>query len=215
MSGRRVPGPANSARVPEPLAAAAVLVWAAAAWLTRSYGIWLPIGSVAVVLAAVGVAIAGRALPGRTRWSVGLGLGTLAGLVMTLGTALLYEPVTTLVPVLRADAARLHAAFSAPGPLAALAVLPLVVIAEEVVWRGLVHAALARRLPPDAAGAVGVVLYTLVLLPTASPALILTAFVAGSCWTFLRVRVDSLAAAVTAHLVWDLLVLVVQVRDLS
>ncbi len=197
------------------LAASSVIVWAIAAWLTRDYGIWVSIGMSAVLLAAAAIGVEGRVLAGRGSHRRGALVGFGAGLLMAWATALLYAPVTARFPALGADAALLYTAFSQPGYALTLLLLPLIVTAEEVVWRGTMHAVLERRLSPAGTVVFGTLLYAAVLVPTGSPTLVLTALGAGACWTALRAVTNSLAAAVVAHLVWDLLVLVVQVVRLN
>lgn len=206
--------PAASARLTI-LAAASVVVWALAAWSSREYGPWVSIGGAAVALALPAIALEGHRLAGRGRLGRGGAVGVGAGVAMAGATALLYEPVAGAWPALGADAARLYVAFSLPGLSTTLLLLPVVVIAEEVVWRGTVHAVLEHHLSPAAATAAGTLAYAAALAPTGSPTLVLTALCAGACWTALRTITGSLSAALTAHLVWDLLVLVVGVVPLA
>ena len=86
---------------------------------------------------------------------------------------------------------------------------PVIVIAEEIVWRGAVQGALARRMRWLPAAVVGALVYALGHTPVGSPALVLACLGAGFCWSALRVLTDSLPATIVAHLVWDFAVLVV------
>lgn len=205
----------RDARRLDALALVSVVLWPVAAWLTHRFGLWVSVGTTAILLGTVGCWLGGWRLAGAGQHGRGLMLGLAAGLAMAWMTALLYAPVTDRFPVLRTDAAVLYEAFSRPGIGLTLFFLPLIVTAEEVVWRGTVHAALEERLSPLFTTLTGTVLYAAVLVPTGSPTLVLTALGAGACWTGLRTLTGSIAAAVAAHLVWDLLVLVVQVVPLG
>ncbi len=134
--------------------------------------------------------------------------GGLVGLLMAAGTLLLFEPVTALFPALRADLAELYAAFRSAGLLAILVLMPLVVMCEELAWRGAIHRALTRRMSWPRALIAGAALYAIAHVPIGSPALVLTSLGAGACWSALRTYTDSLPAVMAAHLVWNFVVLV-------
>lgn len=193
------------------IAAAMALLWFLGAWQSRSLGIWPAVGTTASILGLLAIAVEHRAL----RADLGadgprVALGVAVGLAMAWLTELLFRPVTAVVPAIGSDVAGLYRAFGDPGPRAVLLLLPIVVAAEEIVWRGVVFGALARRLPTVAAIVAASVLYALAHAPIGSTALVLTCLCAGVCWTALRAWSGSLAAAIVAHLVWDLAVLVVR-----
>ena len=190
-------------------ALAMALLWALGAWESHAYGIWGALGVSAVLLSATVLALEGRAVIGNGRharlWPIGIG----AGLVMVSGTTVLFRPVMTAFPTLFGDVSRLYAAFGDRGSVATMVLLPVIVIGEEIVWRGAVQGALARRMRWLPAAAVGALVYALAHTPVGSPALVLTCLGAGFCWSALRGITDSLPATVMAHLVWDFAVLVV------
>ena len=190
-------------------ALAVVLLWALGAWESHAYGIWGALGASAVLLSATVLALEGHAVVGNGRharlWPIGIG----AGLVMAAGTTVLFRPVMTAFPTLFGDVSRLYAAFGDRGSLATMVLLPVIVIGEEIVWRGAVQGALARRMRWLPAATVGALVYALAHAPVGSPALVLTCLGAGFCWSALRGITDSLPVTVIAHLVWDFTVLVV------
>jgi membrane protease YdiL (CAAX protease family) len=190
-------------------ALAMALLWALGAWESHAYGIWGALGVSAVLLSATVLALEGRAVIGNGRharlWPIGIG----AGLVMAGGTMVLFRPVMTAFPTLFGDVSRLYAAFGDRGSVATILLLPVIVIGEEIVWRGAVQGALARRMRWLPAAVVGALVYALAHTPVGSPALVLTCLGAGFCWSALRGITDSLPATVMAHLVWDFAVLVV------
>ena len=133
-------------------ALALVLLWALGAWKSHVYGIWAALGVSAVVLSAMVLALDGRAVVGNgphaRLWPLGVG----AGLVMALGTMALFGPVTTAFPALFGDVSRLYEAFGDRGSVATMVLLPVIVIGEEIVWRGAVQ---GRPCTPDAVAARG------------------------------------------------------------
>jgi membrane protease YdiL (CAAX protease family) len=189
-------------------AIAIVAGWLLGAALARTVGLWIGLGLPAILLATATVIRCGRDLDG---WHVsgrGLALGGVVGVVMTIATLALFEPVTALVPALRTDTAGLYAALGHPRPMTALVLLPLIVICEEIVWRGAVFQALSSRLAWAAAAMTGSLLYAAVHAPIGSPVLLLTCLAAGLCWNALRAWTTSLPAVILAHLIWDASVLI-------
>jgi uncharacterized protein YbjT (DUF2867 family)/membrane protease YdiL (CAAX protease family) len=184
------------------------LVWLVGAWASGYFGIWPAVGTTAVLLGVAVIGFEGLGILVRGLHIPRLILGMVVGLAMAAGTILLFEPVAAAFPALRTDVARLYSAFQSPGALATILMFPLVVASEEIVWRGAVHNALARRVSLPLAVVAGAALYTLAHVPIGSPALLLAALGAGLCWSTLRAYTDSLPAVIAAHLVWDLLVLV-------
>ena len=82
-----------------------------------------------------------------------------------------------------------------------------VILGEELVWRGVVQAALVRRLGPWRGVTLAAVAYALAHAPLGSPVLVVVAFLCGLAWGALRATTSSLVPTLVAHLVWDLLVL--------
>lgn len=184
-------------------------LWALGAWESHAYGIWGALGVSAVLLSATVLALEGRAVIGNGRHARLWPIGIAVGLVMAGGTTVLFGPATTAFPALLGDVSRLYAAFGDPGSLATMLLLPVIVIGEEIVWRGAVQGALARRMSWLPAAGVGALIYALAHAPVGSPALVLTCLGAGFCWSALRGITDSLPSTVLAHLVWDVAVLIV------
>ncbi len=176
--------------------------WWVAAVCTRWWGIWLPIGGLALVLGALTLPnpTIRAALRPRTP-HVLLGLG--AGALMVGATWVLYPPVIELAPGLGLDVGRILAEVRATPTLVTVLALPPIVLAEEVVWRGVVQGSLARRGPVLATLGAGA-LYGAVLIPTGLPALVLAGFVCGLAWSALRALSGSLLPSVLAHLAWSM-----------
>jgi membrane protease YdiL (CAAX protease family) len=190
------------------LALACIVVWVIAVANTGSLGIWLAIGGSAV---ALGVAVlvfdrpaAIRLLQPSPRLVL---LGAAAGGVMAAVTYLLYPVLARIAPFIATDTARLYAAFREPSLLIASVALGPVVLGEELVWRGVVQAALVRHLRPWGGVALAAAAYALAHAPLGSPVLVMVALPCGLFWGALRAATSSLVPTLVAHLVWDLLVL--------
>jgi membrane protease YdiL (CAAX protease family) len=127
---------------------------------------------------------------------------------MAAATYLLYPLLARLVPFVAIDTARLYGAFRAPSPVIASVAMVPIIVGEELVWRGVVQASLARCLGAFRGAAMAAVVYALVHAPLGSPVLVAVAFLCGLAWGTLRAATASLVPALVAHLVWDILVLV-------
>jgi CAAX protease family protein len=183
-------------------------VWVTAAAGAGSLGIWLALGGAAIGLGVAVLALdrttSRRSLrPSPSRVLV----GAAAGGVMAAATHLSYPLLARLDPFVAHDTALLYAAFRAPpGVIASLALAP-VVLGEELVWRGVVQAALVRRVGTWSGAALAAGAYALAHAPLGSPVLVLVALACGLSWGALRAATGSLVPPLVAHLVWDLLVL--------
>jgi uncharacterized protein len=90
------------------------------------------------------------------------------------------------------------------------ALLPLIILAEELVWRGVVIEALGRRFSPAATVLLGAAVYAAAHLPAGSPLLGALALACGLYWSALRVGTGSLWSGLIAHLIWDACVFVLR-----
>lgn len=189
------------------IAAGMVAVWVAGAAASRLVGIWAAVGTTAVMLAGLSLVTMRGRLGGNGTWHDALLWGVPAGLVMVAGTHVLHGPVTARLPWLLSDIARLYEAFDGPGRLTAAVVMPVVVVCEEIVWRGAVFGALSERLSRVSAVGLATLLYAAAHAPIGSAGLVMTCLGAGLCWTALRALTNQLATVVVAHIVWDVAVL--------
>ena len=184
------------------------VAWAAAAAAARSLGIWTAIGAAAITLGIAVVVFEGAAarkiLRPRARLLL-LGVGV--GGTMAAATYLLYPPFSGVAPFVARDTALLYSAFRAPSPAAVLLAFLPVIVGEELVWRGVVQSALARRFGPYAGAALSAGAYALAHAPLGSPVLVLAALTCGLCWSALRGATGSLVPALAAHVVWDAVIL--------
>jgi hypothetical protein len=185
-----------------------VVVWLVASASAGVLGIWLALGGASIAL-GIAIFVRDRAAALRLlRPSARLVLvGAAAGWSMGAATYLLYPVFARALPFIRTDMASLYASFrEPPRVIAALALLP-VILGEELVWRGVVQTALARRLGPWRGVPVVALVYAFAHAPLGSPVLVVVALSCGMVWGALRAATASLVTSLLAHLVWDILVL--------
>ena len=203
--GSRIAAPA--ARTP-PLVFACIAVWMVAAGFAGVFGAWVAIGGVAVGLGTIVLLLDRSASALLLRPSPRLVLlGVLVGGSMAAATYVLYPLLLRLLPDIASDTALLYAAFRVPpAAIASIALVPIT-FGEELVWRGVVQAALVRRVGPWGGVTLAAAAYALACAPLGSPVLVAVALLCGLVWGALRAATASLVPTLVAHLVWDVLVL--------
>ncbi len=82
--------------------------------------------------------------------------------------------------------------------------------AEELFWRGLVQAELARRLGPVRGAAAAAAIYGGAHIVTGNPTLVGAATVAGAGWSGLAALGVPMPALVVSHVVWDIWIFLVR-----
>ncbi|MES1208752.1 MAG: CPBP family intramembrane glutamic endopeptidase [Pseudomonadota bacterium] len=187
---------------------ALVLAWCAGAATSAAVGMWPALGVTAVGTGTLALALEGQTLRPLFRPTVAaIVAGLVTGAAMTAATYALYPLVSHVSGAMARDTARLYANLNASSHLWLSLVLVPVVIGEEVVWRGMVHGALARRFGPAVAVLLAAPLYAVAHAPVGSPVLVLAALGCGLIWGGLRATTASLLAPLVAHLLWDEIVL--------
>jgi membrane protease YdiL (CAAX protease family) len=186
------------------------LVWCVGAGLTHAVGVWAGVGGAAIGLGVAAVLLARPLLVTLLRPTAPLlATGVIVAVVMVAATYGLY-------PLLRGQSAGfaravggLYTIFRAAGPRWALGtVLPLMIVAEELVWRGVVQEALSRRLSPAAAVLLTSAAYAAGHAPVGRPMLVALALACGLYWSLLRAWTGSLVPGLLSHLIWDFLVFI-------
>lgn len=196
------------------LAIASVVVWLAAAASTSTLGIWSAIGGAAISLGLAILLFDPRAAMALLKPSPKLVLlGAVAGSTMAVATYLLYPVFARLVPFIATDTAQLYAAFRAPSLVVASVALVPIIAGEELVWRGVVQASLMHRLGDWGGVALAAVVYALVHVPLCSPVLVAASLFCGLAWGGLRATTASLVPTLVAHMLWNLLVLLLLPLD--
>lgn len=189
------------------LLALVTLGWPLAAWFGRDLGVTVALACFAAPIAALAWALGPRAAPDGGTF-VGLGLGAVAGLLMAAGAQLGFMWVAPLWPGLDAEMTGLYTLLGAgPGPWARAALVGVVVLAEELVWREVLWRPLRERLGTPRAVVLVTASYTLAQLGMGSPALVAVALTCGLLWLGFRIVTDRLSVPIAAHLVFDALIL--------
>lgn len=187
----------------------AVLVWALGAASTHWVGVWGGIGGAAVSLGIWGFLLDDRVIADLRRPSRKLiGIGVVAGAIMLIGTYVGYRAAMSGLPMLHGATGELYRFFaSLPRDLVPF-VVPVIILSEEVVWRGRVQALFIERMPAIPAAAASAAIYALAHAPIGSPLLVAVAFACGMFWGILRSATGSVVPGLIAHVIWDVCVMV-------
>jgi membrane protease YdiL (CAAX protease family) len=186
-----------------------VLLWMLGALAARGIGLWLGVGVMAVLIGVLAIALERHTLRTLTRFDArALGAGIVVGVIMTAMTYVLHRPATESSSLIARDVATLYTSFRILPLTDALLLLPLPIVCEEIVWRGVVQSSLARRIGPSVAAVASAFAYALGHAPFGSFTLVLTCVGCGLCWGALRAGTRGLLAPLVAHLIWDYSVLV-------
>ena len=192
------------------------LLWAATFVVALEQDRLYPLlGTVAVLVAMLSLLVAPslrRQLLLRPR-AVDVALGAGFGVVLVLATQVGFTLMSPHLPGLGADVAVLYGV-AAVTP-ARLAVVVVIAVAEELLWRGVLLDALQQRTGPagrvagvDAAAVVGAaVVYGAAQAGPRSVWLVLAGVGLGTVWGLMRVRSRGLWMPIAAHLVWTLTIL--------
>ncbi|AKF09525.1 type II CAAX prenyl endopeptidase Rce1 family protein [Sandaracinus amylolyticus] len=161
-------------------------------------------GAIGIAATLVTTRIEVRVSP---RWIV---IGAASGLAMAIATHVLYPIGVAIVPGLEREVAALYDELRAPpGPRAAVPLLLLVVLAEELVFRGLLVALLERwGVKRSAVLVAATALYTVPQIAGGSLVLIALAIACGALWTWQRQLSGGIVVPLITHALWDVIVLV-------
>lgn len=186
-----------------------VCLWLLGAFACRYLGVWAGVGGAAIIGGGLVLTLHGKAVSPLFRWERRHVLtGIAAGALMTAATYLLYPVLGSAVPGLTGTTGELYGLFNTGWAPLRLALLPLIVLGEELVWRGLVQGVAEQRLGRVAGVALTAFVYGAAHLPAAAPLLAGVAICCGLYWGALRALTGSLVPALIAHLIWDAAVMV-------
>jgi membrane protease YdiL (CAAX protease family) len=202
-SGPMADDPARGGRRALALLFALALVWGL---LMRQFGgtdVYAVMGPFALVVTVAVRLVRGRAFrewfrPSLRAVAVGLGLGAL----MTALTYPLFRLAVHLQPAFLPQVEGLYAGASTRSLATAACWVAILVLAEELLWRGALLEALERRTSRGAAVAASVTTYALAQLGTGSWIVFALALVCGSVWTLERLLTRSLLSSTLSHLIW-------------
>ncbi len=138
-------------------------------------------------------------LPASTR---AVAVGIAVGALMTLATYPIYRLASRHIAGLDHYVAALYRS-AATAPLAVeLAWVCVIILAEELLWRGFLLEQFERRLPQALGVGASVGSYVLAQLGSGSWVVGAMAAVCGLIWTLERKWTDSLLTPLVSHLIW-------------
>ena len=181
-----------------------------AAWLlTPRYGPWACNGLAAPV--SIIAALRWRTRTERVPYSVASILGSFAlGVFLAILTWCVAPIVAHRLPAVGRELARLYATLShSPGPARAAPVLVLSIIAEELVWRGVLVDWCQPRMNRGRTVLLVTASYSLPIVFSGSWLLLLVAFGLGTVLAAQRLYCRTWIAPFITHLTWNMLVFVV------
>lgn len=143
----------------------------------------------------------------RMALATNIALGVGVGVAMTIGTFVAYRIFSAASPALAIHVEALYRATRTTSIEVRLAWTAVVIVAEEMLWRGALFSAAERVFGTYAAIAVSLLAYTAVQVGTGSWVVPLTAFVCGAFWTAERVVTRSLVAPLISHTIWTMIVI--------
>ncbi len=136
-----------------------------------------------------------------------LAIGLAVGAIMTAGTYLAFAVGTMLYPPLAARVGGLYADAHTRSLGSALAWTLVLIVAEELLWRGALLGVLQRRYGRTLAIGLSLATYTLAQAGTGSFIVGLAALVCGAIWTAERMYTASSLAPLVSHSIWTVTVI--------
>ena len=136
---------------------------------------------------------------------------TIAGLVLVAATHTLYAVGTSVTPALSVSVAQLYEGVHnrMPNIVLTIPLVVAVVLAEEMVWRGLAFDLMQRRLSPRSAVLAATIFYALPQVIGGTWLLVLAALLLGLFLTIQRLVTKNLLAPVVTHAIWSISVFVI------
>lgn len=191
------------------LAPFVVTLWLIATASGRFFDVRLSIAVVAIGAAAVCVFLLPEFFrrlfaPRPTHIIVGLS----AAVVMVIATYTIFPILARIDPTIAASTRSLYSRMRVPHATATiLVIVGIIVVAEEILWRGVVQEAFWLKYPSIMSALPSAVVYGLSHAPIGSPLLTIVAVLCGVYWSLLRHRTGSLLPSLIAHLIWDAAIL--------
>lgn len=178
----------------------------ASAWhVTAPYGIWIA----NAMAGAMAIGFSRWALAGQLRDILGwsrrnLVWGLTLGAVLVVATQVAARLLLAHMPPVLEETRRLYAVLDTPpGPLRAAPIIWLVVIAEELVYRGVVTTWCARSGSTWFALIASTALYVIPLVASGSWLLVVIGLSLGTLWTFVRLRSGGILISLVSHALWS------------
>jgi membrane protease YdiL (CAAX protease family) len=143
--------------------------------------------------------------------SVALVGSLILGIVLAVASWALGPRAATWIPQLGNEVQALYATLHrAPGPLRAVPILALSVLAEELIWRGaIVDWLLSKNLSAAHVTLLATAAYVLPMVCSGSWLLVAVALTLGTVLTIQRLYLRSWLPCFVTHLTWNVLIFVV------
>jgi uncharacterized protein YbjT (DUF2867 family)/membrane protease YdiL (CAAX protease family) len=138
-----------------------------------------------------------------------VGIGLLSGGMLYGLTRLVILVLQPLYPAWESHAAALIRWKEGYSSFFILTTFVMIVVAEELVWRGVVARFAMERFGGGVGIVAGAALYAAAHVVTLNPLLVAAALGCGLYWGILYAATDDLTAPVVSHLVWDVMILFV------
>jgi membrane protease YdiL (CAAX protease family) len=175
-------------------------------------GVW---GSLAVVLAAAGVAALGTgkvALSPRIAPPLAAGAGVGAGLVLFASTRIFVAVVAPVWPAFRRHVAAIYGRRGGWSVGATLLAALVVEVGEELFWRGLVQGRLSTAQGRLLGASFAWMAYVGANVPSLSLPIVAGALVGGAVWGALTLWTGGILACLLCHAVWTELMIALPPR---
>ena len=194
------------------LVLATLLGWNAVFLLTADRGVLPWIAATATVMALAGAVLAGP--EARARWLARPLRGLLQGAgvaVLLVAASLVAWSARGVLPLdITSEVAGLYAVLRRPpGPVVGFPLMFITIVAEEILFRGVLQDALRARVGPTAAVVLAAVVYALSNLGSGTWVLPLLALLLGGLWGLLAERSGGLWLPLACHILWDAALFVV------
>lgn len=166
---------------------------------------WSSAAAAAVAIAASSVALRDRLRPLCAVRASAVAGAVALGVAMVAATHAAYRALIAVVPDLEREVSALYRDVGpdAPGPALTVALIAVIVTAEELVWRGVAVELVHDRLSAARTVAVTVALYAVPQLAGGEWVLIAAAVGAGAVFAAQRVVTRGLVAPLVTHAIWS------------
>lgn len=129
-------------------------------------------------------------------------IGVAVGIGMTLLTYPIFRLAAWIMPSLVGNVQTLYAGARSTTLPKAMAWVLAAILAEELLFRGVLPEALTHWFSERTAYAISLVIYALAQYGTGSIIVMLMALVCGTIWAVQRLYTGSLLSTLIAHLIW-------------
>lgn len=191
------------------VAALGLLLLLAGPWLIDT--VWTRMAAInATLIAAVAVVARPALRPLLRPRPAHLAVGLLAALGLYFAADLGVALMRSAMPAWAAQIEEVYGWSDQASLGVRLGLLPLIVLGEDLAWRGVITLPLAHRLGPVRGCLLAAGLFALAHLTTGPPVLWFAAAAMGAVWSAMAIRSASVVPVFICHLAWDVAVMFVR-----